>query len=71
MSEYFEISHSWFIHTLTPESITPPNLPISPPSHSVHQKTIPILPNNQAKNPIISPQNTLSYPLSLTPVIKP
>nr|DAX07220.1 MAG TPA: hypothetical protein [Bacteriophage sp.] len=29
------------------------------------------MPNNQAKNPIISPQNTLSYPLSLIPIIKP
>lgn len=55
LSEYFEISHSWFIHTLTPKSITPPNLPISQPSHSTHPKIISILPNNQAKNPIILP----------------
>nr|DAM57919.1 MAG TPA: hypothetical protein [Caudoviricetes sp.] len=55
MSEFSEISHSWFIHTLTPKSITPPNLPISPPFHSTHPKIISILPNNQAKNPIILP----------------
>lgn len=55
LSEFSEISHSWFIYTLTPKSITPPNLPISPPSHSTHPKTIHILPNNQAQNPIISP----------------
>lgn len=54
LSEYFRILHSCFIHTLTPKSITPPNLPISSPSHSTHPKTIPILPNNQAQNSIIS-----------------
>lgn len=55
LSEFSEISHSWFIHTLTPKSITPPNLHILPPSNSTHPKIIHILPNNQAKNPIILP----------------
>ena len=51
LSEFSEISHSWFIHTLTPKSITPPNLHILPPSNSIHQKQFQIYPITKPKIP--------------------